>query len=225
MPQCGGNYTAIIDQTLSRFDIWTVAGEIVAINYVGTTTNRTTTILPFPCDGQYDKNDILNQRLEFYNYKDGSGGIPETADYILPPSCESFNFIKTTSLWQVALVKNISFTIVLLDGKGAHITHRISYPQAISFGAPTNLQMGGANLTAGMVATISARALQTSIQDVVDKYARMEVPETVVDLYFRERLVKNYNFYISGGRANFNSTENLPATEYKTNLLFFDDCD
>lgn len=29
--------------------------------------------MPYPCDGVYDKEDILNQRLEFYNYRNGSG--------------------------------------------------------------------------------------------------------------------------------------------------------
>lgn len=155
----------------------------------------------------------------------GAGSNNNSTTVVVPPSCQSFNFIKTTSLWQVALVKNITFTIVLLDGKGAHITHRISYPQAISFGSPTNLQKGGANLTAGMVATLSARALQTSIQEVVDRYGAKNVSEMVVDQYFRDRLVYNYPLFINGGRANFNSTDNLPATDYKTTLLFLDDCD
>ncbi|MEO8237606.1 MAG: hypothetical protein ABI576_05805 [Flavobacterium sp.] len=79
MPQCGGNYTVFIDQTLSRFDVWTVGDKIVAINYVGTTTNRTSTIMPYPCDGVYDKNDIFNQRLESYNFKNGTGGGESTA--------------------------------------------------------------------------------------------------------------------------------------------------
>jgi hypothetical protein len=74
MPQCGGNYTVIIDQTISRYDVWTVGDRIVAINYVGTTTTRTSSIMPFPCDAVYDKNDILNQRMEFYNYINSAGG-------------------------------------------------------------------------------------------------------------------------------------------------------
>jgi hypothetical protein len=73
MPQCGGNYTVIIDQTTSRFDIWSVGNEIILIKYLGDTTTRTTSIMPYPCDGVYDKNDILNQRLEFYNYNTGVG--------------------------------------------------------------------------------------------------------------------------------------------------------
>ncbi|MBW4359630.1 hypothetical protein [Flavobacterium taihuense] len=85
IPQCGGNYTVIIDQTLSRFDVWTVGDKIVAVNYLGTTTTRTTTILPFPCDGSYGKEDILNQRLEMYNYKEGSGGGNNPGINLMPP--------------------------------------------------------------------------------------------------------------------------------------------
>jgi len=154
----------------------------------------------------------------------GAGGSGGTTAETAPPSCQSFNFIKTASLWQVALVKNISFTIVLLDAKGAHVMHRISYPAPISFGAPTNLQKGGTTMTAGMVAELSTRALQTSIQDVVNRYGTQNVSEMAVDIYFRERLVYNYPLFVPGGRANFTASENLPATDYKTTFLFPDDC-
>ncbi|MDX6183586.1 hypothetical protein SGQ44_14705 [Flavobacterium sp. Fl-77] len=130
IPQCGGNYTVFIDQTISRFDVWTVGEKIVAINYLGTTTTRTTTIMPFPCDGVYDKNDILNQRLELYTYKDGSNGVPNASN-ISPPSCESFSFVrKNGANWQEALVKNVSFRIILLTPPNhIEITQIISYPQ------------------------------------------------------------------------------------------------
>ncbi|KUJ60871.1 hypothetical protein AR687_15815 [Flavobacteriaceae bacterium CRH] len=74
IPQCGGNYTVIIDQSISRYDVWTVGDKIIAINYVGTTTTRTSTIMAYPCDGSYSKEDIINQRLELYNFKTSSGG-------------------------------------------------------------------------------------------------------------------------------------------------------
>jgi hypothetical protein len=129
IPQCGGNYTVFIDQTLSRFDVWTVGEKIVAINYLGTTTIRTTSIMPLPCDGVYDKNDILNQRLELYTYKDGSNGVPNASN-ISPPSCESFSFVrKNGANWQEALVKNVSFRIILLTPPNhIEITQIISYP-------------------------------------------------------------------------------------------------
>jgi hypothetical protein len=91
IPQCGGNYTVIIDQTISRYDVWTVGDKIVAINYLGTTTTRTTSIMPFPCDGVYDKEDILNQRLESYNYINGSGAGSGTVATIITDASFSNN--------------------------------------------------------------------------------------------------------------------------------------
>ncbi|BDU24961.1 hypothetical protein [Flavobacterium sp. GSB-24] len=150
---------------------------------------------------------------------------PPSIEDDAPPSCASFNFVNTTSLWQTALVKNITFRIVLLDETGAHIIHSISYPQPISFGMPTNHSVGGTNITAGIAATLSAQALKISMQEVVNMYGSKYVSEMVVDQYFRERLANNYPLVTSGGRVNFNSTENLPATNYQTTLLFSDDCE
>jgi hypothetical protein len=218
------NYTVIIDQTTSRFDVWTVGDKIVAINYLGTTTTRTTSIMPFPCDGVYDKEDILNQRLEFYNYKDGSGGIPVTADYIFPPSCESFNFLPDGSLWQVAMVKNINFRVLGVSPSGIEILHVLSFPQAVYFGTPTNVKVGNTNITAGIAANTSARVLQQSMQEVIDKYGGTDVSDLILDQYFRERLIHNYPLFVPGGRVNFNSTSNIPATNYKTNAWTAGNC-
>jgi hypothetical protein len=226
MPQCGGNYTVIIDQTLSRFDVWTVGDKIVAINYLGTTTTRTTSIMPFPCDGVYDKEDILNQRLEFYNYKDGSNGVPNASN-ISPPSCESFSFVrKNGANWQEALVKNISFRIVLLTPPNhIEITQIISYPQPISFGMPVNFNKGNIDVTPGVAATVSARILQLAMDNTVAKYGNKEVSELTVRLEFQEQLIKEYRDYSNGGIVNFNSTSNIIATQYKTNPLSSGDCD
>lgn len=43
-------------------------------------------------------------------------------------------------------------------------------------------------------------------------------------LYFQERLKHNYPLYIPGGRVNFNATENIVATEYKTNPFTAGNC-
>jgi hypothetical protein len=141
-----------------------------------------------------------------------------------PPSCESFNFVKNGALWQAAMVKNINFKVVGISPKGIEILHVLSYPQAIYFGAPTNIKIGNTNITPGIAANLSARALQQSMKDVISKYGATDVSDLILDRYFRERLAYNYPLYVPGGRVNFNSTENLPAVNYKTNTFTAGDC-
>ncbi|GAA3742563.1 hypothetical protein GCM10022422_28070 [Flavobacterium ginsengisoli] len=141
-----------------------------------------------------------------------------------PPSCESFNFIKVTGLWQVAMVKNINFRVLGISPKGVEILHVVSYPQAIYFGTPTNVKIGNTNITAGIAANTSARILQKTMQEVVDKYGGTDVSDLTLDLYFRERLENNYQLSIPGARVKFNSTENIPATNYKTNTWTAGNC-
>lgn len=49
--------------------------------------------------------------------------------------------------------------------------------------------------------------------------------EMVVDQYFKERLLNNYPVITSGGRVNFNSIDNIPATDYLTTFPLLDDCE
>jgi|GEM_PF-3961481 len=141
-----------------------------------------------------------------------------------PPSCESFNFVKTTGLWQVALVKNVRFKVFLLNDKGVEILHWIDFPKPIAFGTPTNIQMGDTDITPGLAANASARVLQRSMQDVIDKYGHTRTSDLTVSLYFEERLKHNYPLSIPGARVNFNAVDNMVATEYKTNLWTAGDC-
>lgn len=88
-----------------------------------------------------------------------------------PPSCKSFNFtIKNGSIWQEALVKNINFNIVLITSTGYQITQMINYPQAVYFGVPSNLIVGNTDIDSGLAATLSAKALKQSMDDVVNKF-------------------------------------------------------
>lgn len=170
----------------------------------------------------------------YFNYGHGSGaagggagsGNTNTPDLTddSPPSCQSFNFVrKAGSDWQESLVKNIRFKIVLIDSKGAEMIHSVIYPQAISFGAPA-LTKNNVEYKPGVAADVAAKSVKESMQDVVDKYGRLKVSEMVIDQYFRERLVYNYGMNMYGGRIQFNSTSSTPATEYKTTLLWSDDC-
>lgn len=152
---------------------------------------------------------------------EGTGNLTVT---FIPPSCESFNFIKVGSLWQVAMVKNINFRVLGVSPKGIQILHVLSYPQAVYFGTPTNVKVGSTNITSGIAANTSARALQKSMQEVIDKYGGTDVSDLILDQYFRERLIHNYPLYVPGGRVKFNPTENIPATNYKTNTFTAGNC-
>ncbi|MBJ2125639.1 hypothetical protein [Flavobacterium sp. IB48] len=155
----------------------------------------------------------------------GSNGNSDTASVeIAPPSCQSFNFKKTTSLWQVALVKNVSFKIILLSDKGIHFIHSAKFTQAISFGMPTNHLVGGANISQGLAAELSAKALQITIREVVQMYGRVKVSPMVVEQYFKERLIYNYPLITSGGRVNWTASEKLPITDYETTFMLPDNC-
>lgn len=164
-------------------------------------------------------------------YDDGSDGIGgggdgggengnPSSEEAPPPSCESFNFTSLGGNWQESAVKNIHFNIVLLTPNGYHYTQLIDYPNAILFGAPTSLSIGNTPIDAGIAANLSAKALQQSMNDVIDRYGAAEdVPELTLKIYFEQRLKHNYPLYIPGGRVNFNSSSNLNATNYKTNLF------
>jgi hypothetical protein len=104
------------------------------------------------------------------------------------------------------------------------ILHWVDFPQPISFGTPTNIQIGNTDISPGLAANASARALQKSMQDVIDKYGSSRTIDLTLTLYFQERLKHNYPLYIPGGRVNFNATENIAATEYKTNPFTAGNC-
>jgi hypothetical protein len=159
----------------------------------------------------------------------GSGGgsrVNSTANtLVIPPSCESFNFTsKKGANWQEALVKNVHFKVFLLNEKGVEILHVIDFPQPIAFGTPLNVKVGNTNITPGIAANTSARALQRAMQDVIDRYGHTRESELTVRLYFEERLKHNYPLYIYGGRVNFNATNNGRVTDYKTNSIAGGDC-
>lgn len=154
----------------------------------------------------------------------GGSGSGSTSTLVTPPSCESFNFTKVTNNWQEALVKNVHFKVFLLNEKGVEILHVIEFAQPIAFGTPIIVEVGNTNITPGIAANTSARALQRAMQDVIDRYGHKRESELTVRLYFEERLKYNYQLYIYGGRVKFNATNNGKVTEYKTNTITGGDC-
>ena len=64
---CDGTYTQVVEQTQDRFRIVTVGEKILSIEYIDTIRTRTSTILPYPCDGSGDKDAIILQRIAQYS--------------------------------------------------------------------------------------------------------------------------------------------------------------
>ncbi len=143
-----------------------------------------------------------------------------------PPSCQSFNFQnKTGSLWQESAVKNIHFNIVVISPKGYEFIQIINYPNAILFGVPTNIQIGNTDISSGLAATLSAKAIDVSMSETVKMYGNQPVTELTVRLYFEERLKHNYPLFIPGGRVNFNAaTFSGTPTNYITNMFGTGNC-
>ncbi len=152
----------------------------------------------------------------------GSGsGVTDNSNTLIAPSCESFKFVsKPSSIWQESAVKNIHFNIVVIGPNGYQFSQIIEFPNAILFGCPSSLQIGDVEISPGLAATLSAKALQVSMDETVKLYGNKPVSELTVRLYFEQRLKHNYPLFIPGGRVNFNaSTYTGTATNYVTNAF------
>jgi hypothetical protein len=160
-----------------------------------------------------------------YGYH-GSGGATPSNDSTVAPSCESFNFkSRIGTLWQESAVVNIHFNIVIIDPKGYKFGQIVNYPNAILFGAPTNLAVGNTTISAGLAATLSAQAVEISMKETVAVYGNKPVSELTVRLYFEQRLKYNYPLFIPGGRVNFNASTFIGTPSYyKTNMFGTGDC-
>ncbi|WP_420320982.1 hypothetical protein [Flagellimonas sp.] len=144
-----------------------------------------------------------------------------------PPDCASFNFKKTSSNWQQANVVGIHFDIYLLTEHRPYVEYKytVELDRPVNFGAPVLDRLGNTT-TPGLIASVSAAALQQAMSDTARKYGSTRVHESVVTEYFKQRVKDNYSLFVPGGRANTNSTSTLPATQYKaTTRPDFGGCD
>ena len=117
------------------------------------------------------------------------------------------------------------FNIVVISPNGYQFSQIISYPNAILFGTPTNISVGNTEISAGLAATLSAKAVEVSMSETVRLYGNKAVSELTVRLYFEERLKYNYPLYIPGGRVNFNASGFTGTpTDYKTNMFGTGNC-
>jgi len=129
-------------------------------------------------------------------------------------------------LWQEAAVKDIHFRIFVVSPQGIRIQYYISYPQAMSFGTPTNLTVGNTTITPGVAASLSAQAVQAAMNQTVSLYGNSQASETTVSNYFLTRLKSIFENMIPGGRfrSNYYSQGVVPST-YDTNAFGTGDCD
>lgn len=155
------------------------------------------------------------------------GGGGSSSNIPTPPDCGSFKFTNVGGNWQIAAVNNIRFTIVLwVPTQSISIQHIVRFSQPILFETPRNLQIGNTNITSGMAATLSARALWTSMTETVREYGNKPVSEMTVRLYFESRLKHNYPLFVPGGRVQIHPQNySVTPTEYKTNALGTGNCD
>lgn len=68
IPLCDKSYTQVVYQDADKYEIWSVGSTIVALKYVGMVRTKTTTILPYPCDGSGDRDAIILQRIAQYTH-------------------------------------------------------------------------------------------------------------------------------------------------------------
>ena len=113
----------------------------------------------------------------------------------------------------------------MVSPNGYKFSQIINYPNAILFGAPTNLTVGNTDISAGLAATLSAQAVAVSMSETVSMYGNKPVSELTVRLYFEERLRHNYPLFIPGGRVNFNASGfSGTPTNYQTNMFGTGNC-
>lgn len=172
------------------------------------------------CSGGKVYNNLIGNCECEEGYIDINGACVEEGD---GPSCKSFNYVNTTATWQEAAVVNIRFHVYLYNSNEIRYLYSQLYSQSVLFGAPSNLANGG-DVSAGIAAEISAKALNAAIYFTVKKFDNIFANETEVDIYFKNKLKEEFDAHYPGGRVQFNSTTNLRPTQYQTYAIFPDDC-
>ncbi|WP_369012814.1 hypothetical protein [Flavobacterium anhuiense] len=85
IPLCDKTYTQVVEQSEDRYRVVSVGGKILSVEYMDTVVTRTTTILPYPCDGSGDKEAIILQRIAHYYTGDGKSyaGVSGLLDVVI----------------------------------------------------------------------------------------------------------------------------------------------
>lgn len=93
IPLCDKTYTQVVEQSEDRFRVVSVGTKILSVEYMKTVVTRTTTILPYPCDGSGDRDAIILQRIAHYYTGDGKSysGVSNLLETIITDSSFSNN--------------------------------------------------------------------------------------------------------------------------------------
>lgn len=143
------------------------------------------------------------------------------------PDCSSFNFVKMEGVpWQEAAIKNIHFTIEIIQSITPLITssETILLPQAVSFQMPTNTLVGNTNITPGTAASVTAKAIDMAMKQTKDYYKAVPATELMVTQFFKKALKDTFELMTPGSRLQINPIRTVPPTEYKSNWFFPDNC-
>lgn len=144
----------------------------------------------------------------------------------IPPDCESFKFVKTTTdaYWQEAAVKGIYFEVYILEPGATRRKYvKITYEQPIWFGMPTKT-FDGTLISPGKAANVSANILNAAMSQTAHYFRGVRSSRTDVRNYFQRTLKSIMPF---GGKANFNFTGSYLVTPSQYQVRYFGtgDCD
>lgn len=123
-------------------------------------------------------------------------------------------------------INQCTFQVNVISPSGIYVNHIVEFPQPILFGVPRHFAIGGATISPGLAAWLSAKALRISMNDTVKMYGNKPVTSTLVNLYFEQRLRHNYPIVTNGGRVNIHPTTiSVTPTAYQTNAFGIGDCE
>lgn len=156
----------------------------------------------------------------------GSNGKTNNSEDVYP-DCTSFNFVKIAGVpWQEAAVKNIHFTIEIIQSITPLITssETIFLPQAVSFQMPTKTKVGNTNITSGTAASVTAKAIDIAMKETREYYKAVPATELMVTQFFKKALKDTFELMTPGSRLQINPVSTVSPTEYKSNWFFPGNC-
>jgi len=128
------------------------------------------------------------------------------------PDPDSFRFT-TRGNWQTAAVKDIHFSIVLVEitPKGIRFEYknRVLISNVTLFGMPSTLSKGPRSISNEVASELTADIVNLAMRNTAKRFYKSTASPMEVEQYFRNELSKEYSIRIPGARVNFNSMNYL----------------